>query len=320
MTRSSGFSLIEMMVVIVVLGIVSVAFGVFIVPAINAQQAVARRAELVDAAEGALRRMSRDIRISVPNSVRMTTTIFGGSGFAIEMIPTVDGARYCTAGTADCDIAGANILTIGAADGAFDVLGCFRNPAFLSPTGTNAWRLVVDNTDSGIYTATGASAIITPVVTTTLSLFPGTSAGTPTCGEASLTVNSFNRHRLTLGAAHSFPTASPRQRVFVVQDAAAPVTYICNYSAGIGTLTRYAGYKMAGGEYSIPPPNQPTNPAATPLTAATGREVTRNVSDCSATGDEATVQTSAVVTLSLTLTQAGETVQLMKQVQLDNSQ
>lgn len=314
-TRASGFSLIEMIVVIVVLGIVSVSFGVFILPAITAQQAVARRAELVDAAEGALRRMSRDIRISVPNSVRMTNVIAGGTGFAIEMIPTADGARYCTAGTADCDIAGADVLTIASADAAFDVLGCFRNPAFLSPTGTNAWRLVVDNADTGIYTVTGANAVVTPVMTTTLSLFPGTSGGTPTCGAASLTANSFNRHRVTLGAAHTFPTASPRQRVFVIQDAVAPVTYICNVTGG--TLSRYAGYKN-GLAYSTGA--QPTDPAAAPLSAATGRQVVRNVSACSAAGDEATVQTSAVVTLSLTLSNAGESVQLHKQVQLDNSQ
>jgi len=318
--RSRGFTLIEAIVVIAVLGIVSVSFGIFILPAIKAQQDVARRAELVDAAEGALRRMARDVRIAVPNSVRLTNTISGGSGFALEMIPTVDGARYCTAGTADCDIAGANVLTINAADTIFDVLGCFRDTAFLAASGGNAYRMVVDNSDTSIYTATGAAAVLTPVVTVSLTLFPGTSATTPACGQASLTANSFNRHRVTLGVAHTFPTGSPRQRVFVVQDAVVPVTYICNQTAG--TLIRYAGYKN-GLAYSTAA--QPTDPVAAPLNAATGREVTRNVTACSATGSETvgstgTIEGSAVLTINLTLAQSGETVQLMKQVQLDNTQ
>lgn len=321
MTRPAGFTLVEIIVAIVVLGIVSVSFGVFILPAITAHQDMQRRAALVDAAESALRRMTRDIRISLPNSVRTTNVIAGGTGFAIEMIPTADGARYCTAGTADCDIAGANILSIGSADSVFDVLGCFRNAAFIAASGTNAYRLVVDNTESvgvllnGIYVATGASAVINPVGNVTLSIFPGTGATPTVCGSASATANSFNRHRITLAAAHTFPTASPRQRVFVIEDAAVPVTYICNATAG--TLTRYAGYKD-GVAYSTS--SQPTSPAAAPLSATTGRLVAANISACSATTDEVTVQSSAVVTLTLGLSNAGNIVELVKQVQLDNSQ
>jgi len=314
--RSAGFTLAEVVISIVVLGIVSVSFGVFILPAITAQQDVQRRAVLVDAAESALRRMSRDIRISLPNSVRLTNTIAGGSGFAVEMIPTADGARYCTSGTADCDATGE--LLIGSADLIFDVLGCFRNAAFaptIIPTtfSTAAYRLVVGSTDSLIYTATGASEVITPVGAVTSSIFPGTGASPTQCGTLSGTANTYNRHRITL-ASHTFPTASPRQRVFVIEDAVAPVTYICNFSTG--TLTRYAGYKN-GLAYSTGA--QPTDPSVAPL-AGLGRLVTANISACNATSDEATVQTSAVVTLSLTLAQAGETVQLLKQVQIDNSQ
>jgi len=312
MNLPRGFSLIEMVITIVVLGIIAVAAGAFLFPAFNAQQGLERRAALVEAAEGAIRRMSRDIRVSIPNSVRVTNVLAVGSGFAIELIPSADGARYCSSGTADCDVSG--VLSIGSADTAFDVLGCFRNAAFIAASGTNAYRLVVGNTDSNIYTATGASAVIAPVGNVTLSIFPGT-GGTPTvCGSPSAVATTYNRHRVTL-ASHTFPTASPRQRVFVVEDAIAPVTYICNFSAG--TLTRYAGYKN-GAAYSTA--GQPTDPAAAPLSSATGRRVADNVSACSVTSTEATVQASSIVTLSLTLSNAGEIVQLINQVQLDNSQ
>jgi MSHA biogenesis protein MshO len=284
--------------VIVVLGVVATSFGFFVLPAINAQQAVARRAELTDAGESALRLIARDIRIALPNSVRgVRVTNFvpavGHTAFAVEIIPTADGGRYCTTDTADCN--SADVLSIGSADSVFDILGQFRNQSFLLPAGTNAWRLVVNSSDSSIYTATGASAVLTPVVTTTVT-----------------TVSS--RHRVTLGAAHTFPTGSPRQRVFVIQDASVPVSYVCSSLAG--TVVRYAGYKD-GLAYSTT--TQPTDPSAPPLNAI-GRTVVGKVSACNAASLEATVQQSAVVTLTIALTDSGETVQLLKQIHIDNSQ
>jgi MSHA biogenesis protein MshO len=309
--RPAGFTLMEMVITISVLGVISVAVGAFLLPALNSYQALERRSALVESADSAIRRMSRDIRLSLPNSVRLTTTLAVGSGFALELIPTADGARYCTAGTADCDAAGA--LAIGGADSVFDVLGCFRNAAFIAASGGSTYRLVVGSTDSGVYTATGASAVIAPVGAVTLSIFPGTGATPTVCGSASAVATTFNRHRVTI-AAHTFPTASPRQRVFIVEQAAVPVTYICNFAAG--TLTRYAGYTSGAG---LSTASQPTDGGAAPLTGL-GRLVTDKVSACAATSVEANVQTSGVVTLTLTLADSGETVTLTNQVQLDNSQ
>jgi MSHA biogenesis protein MshO len=312
MNLPRGFSLIELVITIVVLGIIAVTAGAFLLPAFNAHRDLERRAALVEAAESAIRRMSRDIRISVPNSVRVTNALAVGSGFAIELIPTGDGVRYCSVGTADCS----DTLDIGNLETVFDALGCYRNAAFIAASGTATYRLVVGNTGSEVYTATGTPAVISPVGTTlTLSIFPGTGATPTVCGSDSATANSSNRHRTTLSLGHTFSTASPRQRVFAIEDATAPVTYICNFSAGI--VTRYAGYK-SGAAYSTA--GQPTDPAAAPLSGATGRLVANNVTGCSVTSTEATVQTSSIVTLNLTLSDSGETVQLINQVQLDNSQ
>jgi MSHA biogenesis protein MshO len=328
-----GFSLIELVITIVVLGIIAVVAGAFLLPAFNAYQGLERRAALVEAAESAIRRMSRDIRISLPNSVR--TIDLGGplTGFAIEMVPTVDGARHCTAGTADCDTLplGGAVLTIGSSGSAFDVLGCFSpntsfRPAALFPATTTAYRLAVGNPtaaaavgpNDAVYTATGNSAVITPysvVNTIQLTIVPDVGAG---CGTQYLATTSYRRHRVTLSAAHTFSIASPRQRVFVILDSEAPVTYICNVSAG--TLRRYVGYKTATSAYSDAV--QPVNPLVLPLSSAIGggRLVADNVTACTADSTEANVQRSGVVTLSLTLSSSGETVQLINQVQLDNSQ
>jgi len=47
MNLPRGFSLIEMVITIVVLGIIAVAAGAFLFPAFNAQQGLERRAALV---------------------------------------------------------------------------------------------------------------------------------------------------------------------------------------------------------------------------------------------------------------------------------
>ena len=84
--RNAGFTLGELIIVIVILGIIGSSFAAFIVPALLANRDLERRAALVDSADIALRRMTRDIRIALPNSVRITSN---AAGFAIEMLPTV---------------------------------------------------------------------------------------------------------------------------------------------------------------------------------------------------------------------------------------
>ena len=285
--RAEGFTLMEAVLVIVVLGIVGVSLGFFILPAVNANQAMQNRAALVDSAETALRRMARDIRIALPNSLKVTNV---ANGFTLEMIPTVDGGRYCN-GDGDCN----NNLTIGAADTVFDILGCFRNGAFTASPGAG-YRIVVGDSTGSSYTG---AAVITPTTTSiSLSIWPGTGATPTVCGSDSATANTSNRHRVTLSAAQTFPSSSPRRRVFVVSTAAA---YVCNTTTQ--TLTRYSGYTIG----ALP-------------TTGTAALVTDKVTACSVTSTTAQVQAKGIVTLALTLTNGGEAVTLMHQAQLDNSQ
>jgi MSHA biogenesis protein MshO len=287
---SRGFTLLEMVMAIVILGIIGATIGMFIVPAVNAHQAMERRAELVDSAEIALRRMARDIRLALPNSLAITSN---AAGFTIELVPTVDGGRYCN-GEPDCN----DSLSIGAADNVFDILGCFHNSAFTASPGSG-YRLVVGDSTGAVYSG---SNVITPSGTTiSLSIWPGTGATPTVCGSASAvaTPNSYNRHRVTLSAAHAFPSTSPRQRVYVVKTA---VAYVCNMAAG--TLTRYDGYAIG----------------SAPSGAALVTNKVATVNGCSVTSTTGNVQAKGLITLKLALANAGETVSLMEQVQLDNSQ
>jgi MSHA biogenesis protein MshO len=297
-----------MVVSIVLLGIVSITIGAFMLPAINAHRDVERRAALVDATESALRRMSRDIRLALPNSVRIVPV---GSGFAIEMIPTIDGGKYCATGVANCT-GTSQLLDFTASDADFDLIGCFRNAAFTGASfPSTAFRLVIGDSTGLVYSASGSPAVVTPSgANITLSTVNGGGSGSGTCGTSSGTNTSHRHHLFIAGGGHQFSTTSARQRVFVVQT---PVTYICNPSAGANTMVRYAGYAIQS--------SQPTNAAAAPLsTAPSIGRVAGNVSSCSVTTTTADVQSRSVLTLTLALTSSGESVQLLSQVQLDNSQ
>ena len=84
-----GFTLIELIIVIIILGIISAVASVFVKPAIDAYLASIRRAELNDTADTATRRMARDIHKALPNSLRTSA-----DHQCLELIPTKTGGRY----------------------------------------------------------------------------------------------------------------------------------------------------------------------------------------------------------------------------------
>jgi MSHA biogenesis protein MshO len=122
--RQSGFTLVEMIMVIVITGIIGGMVAVFLKAPIQQYMDVARRAELTDVADTAIRRMARDVRTAVPNSVRVANC--GVANSCVEYLPTRDGGRYRAA--QDCTGACTGIvLTFGVADGSFDIIGTAIN-------------------------------------------------------------------------------------------------------------------------------------------------------------------------------------------------
>lgn len=113
--RQRGFTLIELVMVIVILGAVGAMASVFMRSPIDAYLASARRAALTDVADTTVRRMARDIRKALPNSIGTS-----GDGKCIEFIPTRTGGRY----RAEDLVAGdGTSLVFGAADTGFNMFG-----------------------------------------------------------------------------------------------------------------------------------------------------------------------------------------------------
>jgi MSHA biogenesis protein MshO len=112
--RTHGFTLVEIVIVITLLGIVGAMVAVFMKKPIDAYFDTARRAALVDLADTTTRRMAREIRSALPNSLRVA------SNQCVEFIPTKVGGRYraetSSTGTGDT-------LDFSTADSSFDVYG-----------------------------------------------------------------------------------------------------------------------------------------------------------------------------------------------------
>ena len=80
-----------MIVVMVITGILAGMMAIFIRSPIQAYVDSVARAEITDVADLTLRRLSRDLRLALPNSVRITTD---GSRTYLELLLTKTGGRY----------------------------------------------------------------------------------------------------------------------------------------------------------------------------------------------------------------------------------
>lgn len=109
-----GFTLVEMVIVIVITGILAAIVAVFIPAPVKGYMASAARADLTDVADTALRRMARDLRLALPNSIRV-------NGQYIELLLTNAGGRYLAE---EDNPAAGNVLDFAvAANKTFDVVG-----------------------------------------------------------------------------------------------------------------------------------------------------------------------------------------------------
>lgn len=202
----AGFTLMELVVVMVVAGILSSVVVVFIRGPIEGYFSTVRRAGQTDTADFALRRIARDIRTALPNSVRSAEVRAGcttGSDLFLEYLEVRSGARYRASpdgGTDPLDVT-------SAADSSFDVLG------------------------AGIEVAAGDSIVVYNT---------GQAGADAYAGDNRRTYSGAPGTQANLAyAGGKFPRHSDSFRAHIV---AGPVTFACD--AANGTLWRFAGYPI----------------------------------------------------------------------------
>lgn len=115
--KQSGFSLVELVIVIVLIGAIGGIFAMQLKPVIEGYVAVGKRAALTDQADTALRRIVTEVRAAVPNSLRLA------NAQCMELVPTIDGGRFRTG--PDVTNGGGAFLDHDAAATEFDVVTRF---------------------------------------------------------------------------------------------------------------------------------------------------------------------------------------------------
>lgn len=295
--RMGGFTLVEAIVVISLTGILAAIVAVFIVKPVEGYFDSVRRAELSDAADNALRRVAREVRTALPNSLRQP------DDQCIEFLPVAGGGRYATHGSDALDFVG----TGASADSAFEVYG-YSAADDASPVAGQS--LAVYNLG-----LPDASAYNDPTqASSTRGLIAAGSSVSAATGSGSI---QFSRKR--------FPFESPGRRFQLLaadaSGASHSVVYAC-VGAGL------AGGQGQGGLYrytrSLPAAAALSALASCPASAPAGAQLlVGEVESCSldytaVPSTAATFQRFGLLEMRLALTRAQESVRLYHEVHVSN--
>lgn len=292
--HSDGFTLIEAIMVIVITGVLAAMVAVFITKPVQGYVDSVRRAELTDAADVALRRIARDVRLALPNSLRLkdssnatVTTCAAGTTCYIEFIMTKTGGRYRDSGDgSDCTVTNCLSFT-DTLEADFDILGTSpTNP----PNIANNDSIVVYNLGAGYAPADAyASGAQTNRTTVTVA------SGTPYT--VTMTSNIF--------AAQSPPLPSPDSRFQVVGQNDKVVRYGCVS----GALTRQSGCDFTA------------TTTCTTSTLLAGSATTEPKATCELDYQANATGRNGLLYLKLTLTDtpSSESVSLFQQIHVDNA-
>ncbi len=214
--RQAGFSLVELVIVIVIAGIVGGMAGSFIQFPVLAYADAKALADLSDEADTSLRKIGRDIRNALPNSLRLAQA--PGGAVYLEWIPALAGGRYLDSAAANC-FSSAQCGSITSLGGLVTASNQYA--------GASLVIFNYHNNSSGVCAAS--------------TVLPSAYCGNNRAAIAATTMGAGGQDTLTFKAAARFypDGGSPSRRFHIVDT---PVSYVCD--PGAGTLARYAGYAL----------------------------------------------------------------------------
>ncbi|MEI8159034.1 MAG: prepilin-type N-terminal cleavage/methylation domain-containing protein [Burkholderiales bacterium] len=283
--RHRGFTLVELIMVIVLMGVIGGIMSVFIRGPIDAYISAGRRAALTDVADTTARRIARDIRRALPNSIRPN------GANCLEFIPTKTGGRY----RVQDNLAG-DSLDFAISDTTFNRLG--------SNSALPASQQIAQNDLIVVYNLGIAGADAYDVTTalgstnwTTVSAAPTEPAGYVPA-ETVIPISGFK-----------FPLSSGSNRFHVVAANEQMVSYVCS-----GTTLFRAVSTVPTAAASCP-----TATAGSATVSAIATNVNCPGTSFTYTGPD--LQRNALVTMVLSIqdSSATETVNLQHEVHVDNT-
>jgi MSHA biogenesis protein MshO len=284
-----GVTMVEMIVVIVITGIIGGVVALFIRLPVQGYTDSVARAAATDAADITLRRMARDLRLALPNSVRVDATVTPDVRY-IEFLQTTGGLRYL----AEDDIrpvvvpADKFLSWSDPSQTTFDVVGGIPGGRHTPVVGN---YVVIYNLGEGQEPGNAYNCDVS-CNRAKIKSFPGAAS-------IELATNPFAAQ-----AAGGVILTSPGKRFHVVSSA---VTYACNL--GTRKLTRYWDYTIT---------------AAQPMPPADGKSalLADNIKSCNFQYSNMDNQRSGLVGLSIGINIAGVSeaeLKLEHQVHVDNT-
>ena len=286
--RQRGFTLVELILVIVLCGVVGAMVSSVLSRPLEGFVAQSRRAELVDVGASALNRMQRDIRQAVPGSLRVSA-----DGQALELLLIHSGGRYLPnrpidnslnfSATPDAQCNGPQVAGVPACD-VLQILDPHSLDPVYYPQGprwlviaSSAFSPWVESNPGGI---TPTNTIFTRLPESNSASYPGISLIRVTPPGA--------------GGVFAFAAPSAQRRIYFADR-------VVGYRCSGGQLLRYEHDQL-----------QATLPTALP---ATGRLQADRIESC----DFRYASASGLATLRLTVGAAGESIRLAQQVQVNNA-
>ena len=287
--QHNGFTLVELIIVIVLIGIISTVVTPLISGKFTAVSQTADRSKWVQQAEYAVTMLRRDLANSVPNSVCTDNTVDCGlTNQAVEFLAAppnapVNAARYRNRQYSSYDRLRRNN------DVSFDVFTQIDNLtdyySYLSIGTTNVADMR-DDWQTNLVSNNGTLAEI--------DSFTSSATG----GE-----NSSPLTNITLTATHSFPRNSPYFRVYFFSG---PVAYYCDTTAGF--LYRVSDYT-----------NLSSTAFATRIATAQEDRVISNVQSCEFEWNAGMVYNPPSLRVTLQIGEGSESIQLIDTIILSNA-
>lgn len=291
--HSRGVTLIELVVTIVLIGIIVAAVDFFLNP-VRQSTDLALRAELTDIADNALQRIGRDVKLALPNSIRIATS---GNSVFLEFMAVRTAGRYraegggAASGT-NCANDDPSLAAPGNDQLSFDLADtCFKTIGKLADMiVANSDQLVLNNYGLPNQNAYQTAGTLNRSLITAVDSSEG------------------GRDRLVF-ASTSFQRAlhdSPGKRFFAISG---PVTYECDMTAG--RILRHAGYPIAAA--------QPTSFVGGALIAEHVRSVNGCDFEYSTVGPQLGLLTMRVTLQRALFGGANETISLYHAVHVNNT-
>lgn len=181
--KSSGFTLIELIMVIVILGIMGTVSVKFISYSAQGLVDTGERQALASSATIAVEKVLREVRRALPNSVRRFSD---GSNQCLELVPILYSSEYISVPTASAATSFQSIQFVNAVGG------------------ETGYVAVYPNSETSVYSSDQSISSTTAVASAVGS------SGSPDENLQTIT--------FTGGASYSFPTDSPKKRFYLVSE------------------------------------------------------------------------------------------------------